>query len=418
MTRKKVIIIRLLILSIAIICGSLLFLIRFKNSFPKEVENNEKAIIIVPGIGCSTLHYLGKTNNIYKHGECVFFRGNTSTWSLMDLKDTAIKALNNYKLLYCNKEGDPINKDVGLLTDFTNVDEYDVNLSKYGFSCMFEKIIKYLSDKYGEKTNYKYKVYLFNYDWRISNEDNGRRLYEEIKKYGGGVIIIGFSMGNLVFSKAATLLYNDKKLDKVKAFISTFPPYNGSVDAVTFLKTGVMNYQLFNFLNKIFKLDTILKILATNYPAMYELIPTKVFFKRRKGFLFDSDNCRLNYLQSMLYLKNDKTINKKLLNNAIKFHDSLYINNSHILNYIKNKVFFLGIGYETPDALLVDRKYLNVVKILSYSDGDGTVNNKYGAYPPCDVDEEDIIYVRSRHNELFSNAKFLIDLSNIVDLYV
>lgn len=416
--KKKIFILTFVTILICSVTLLILNFSRFKKLFLANKKNDDKAIIIVPGIGCSTLHYLGRTNNIYKHGECVFFRGDFNTWDFLDLKDCAIKALNNYKLLYCDKNGKPANKYIGLLTDYKDVDEYDIKLSKYGFSFMFEKIIKYFEQKYGEKTKHKYKIYLFNYDWRISNEDNGYRLYEEIKKYDGGVIIIGFSMGNLVFSKAATLLYKDNKLDKIKAFISTFAPYNGSIDAITFLKTGILGYPLFNFLNKFFKIDKVTMVLSKNYASMYELIPNKTFFKRRKGFLYDFDNCRLNYLQSILYLKNDKNINKTLLNNAVTFHDSLYINNKHILDFIKNKVFFLGVGYKTPDSLLIDRKYVNSIKILSNSDGDGTVNNKYGAYPPCDIDEDEIIYVKSRHNELYSNAKFLIDLSNIVDLYV
>ena len=415
---KKIFILKLILLNVILIPMILFGLSVFRSNFFRISKNNEKAIIIVPGIGCSTLHYLGKTNSMYKHGECVFFRGNVNTWSLLDLKDSAVKALQNYKLLCCNKEGKPLYKNIGLLRDFTDVDEYDVNLSKYGFSLMFKKIIDFLSQKYGENTIYKYKIYLFNYDWRLSNEVNGRALYNEIKKYDGGVIIIGFSMGNLVFCKAATMLYNDNDMSKIKAFISTFPPYNGSLNAIKFLKTGTMDYPLFNIMNKIFKVNTVLKMLSLNYPSMYELIPNKLFFKRRKGFLYDADNCRLNYRQSILYLRNDKNINKLLLNNAIKFHNNIYIGGKHILEFIKNKIFFIGVGYKTEDALLIDRKHTNIVKNMSYSDGDGTVNTKFGAYPPCDVDEEDIIYVKCRHNDLFSNARFLVELYNVLDMYV
>lgn len=416
--KKRLFVLKLVLVNVILIPHLHFAISIFKNIFFKVPKNKDKAIIIVPGIGCSTLHYLGKTNNTYKHGECVFFRGDMDTWSLLDLKDSALKALRNYRLLCCNKDGTPLYKNVGLLTDYTDVDGYDVNLSKYGFSLMFKKIIDFLTQKYGENTNYKYKVYLYNYDWRLSNEVNGRALYNELKKYGGGVILIGFSMGNLVSCKAAALLYNDNDLNRIKAFISTFPPYNGSLNAIKFLKTGMMDYPLFNILNKVFRINTVLKMLSLNYPSMYELIPNKQFFKRRKGFLYDTDNCRLNYRQTILYLKNDKNINKMLLNNAVKFHNNLYIGGKHILDYIKNKVFFIGVGYKTEDALLIDRKYINVVKNMSYSDGDGTVNSKFGAYPPCDVDEEDIIYVKCRHNELFSNTKFLIELSNAVDMYV
>ena len=61
----------------------------------------------------------------------------------------------------------------------------------------------------------------------------------------------------------------------------------------------------------------------------------------------------------------------------------------------------MGIGYDTPDRVLIDRKDLNKLKIVSYSDGDGTVNYSNSAYPPCNVDEEDIINIKKVHNNLY-----------------
>ena len=419
MTRKKVIIIRLLILSIAIICGSLLFLIRFKNSFPKEVENNEKAIIIVPGIGCSTLHYLGKTNNIYKHGECVFFRGNFDTWTLLELKNHAVKALANYKLLACNSNGEPIYKNIGLLENYDNVDPYDVEISKYGFSLFFKNLILYLENKYGKNTDYKYDIFLFNYDWRLDNNYNGERLYKVLKEYDDGVIIIGYSMGNLITLKAAKMLYEENDIDRIKLFLSTFPVYNGSTQAVYFLKKGtILHNSLFNILNKIYKVDLILAFLTRNYPSMYQLIPTKEFSKRNKGFMIDNNNLKLNYRQSMNYLKKDKNLNQKLINQAIKFHEDLYVNDKHILNYIKNKYFFIGCGYETSDTLKINRNNNKEISHHFFSDGDGTVNYKLSAYPPCECNSENILLFKTDHTNAYKNTDFLVELTDLINLYV
>ena len=394
----------------------LFFRLNIKNSYYKEVK--KKAIIFVGGIGCSSIHYLGETNSDYKHGECVFFRGDLNNWGILELKDNAIKTLKNYKLLECTKDGKSKHSYIGILDSYEGVDEYDINLSKYGFSFMYKKIIDFCKNKYGIGTQYDYDVFLFNYDWRLSNDYNGKKLVDVIKKYPGGVIIIAFSMGNLVFSKAAMILHSENKLDVVKLFVSTFPPYNGSIDAILFLKTGILDMPLFHILNKIYKLDLILRSLSLNYPAMYELIPNKEFFKRRNGFLVDKDDCRLNYRQSISYLRNDQYINKKLLSDAVNFHSNLYYKGKHIISYIKNKYFFLGIGRKTPDRLLIDKKNLDKLSVVSYSDGDGTVNYSNSAYPPCVVDEEEIVNISETHNSLYFNHDFLLELTDVLEMYV
>ena len=409
----------LFLIGILIICACVFIVFLLKSRRGKYFKKEDKkAIIFIGGIGCSTLHYLGETNSEYKYGECVFFRGDFKNWGFLELKDCAIKTLKNYKYLSCDRDGNSKYSYIGLLDNYDGVDEHDVRLSKYGFCFMYEKIINFCKNKYGLGTNYNYDVFLFNYDWRLSNKFNGRRLVDVIKKYPGGVIIVAFSMGNLVFSNAATILYNEKKLDLVKLFISTYPPYCGSIDAILFLKTGILDMTLFHVLNKIYKLDLILRSLTLNYPSMYELIPTKEFFRRRKGFLINDDKSRLNYRQSLSYLRNDQYINKKLLSDAVAFHSSLYIKGKHILEFVKNKYFFLGVGHKTPDRLLIDKKDLNKIEVVSYSDGDGTVNYSNSAYPPCTVDEEDIINISKEHNSLYFDSDFLMELSDVLEMYI
>ena len=382
-------------------------------------KNLKKAIIIVPGIGCSTLHYLGKTNNIYKHGECIFFRGDFEKWSFLQLKDSALKALSNYKLLSCNYKGEGVYKNVGLLENYDNVDPYDIEISKYGFSSMFKNLILFLEKNYGKNTEYNYDIFLFNYDWRLDINYNGKKLYNKLKEFDDGVIIIAYSMGNLITCSAAKLLYEEHDIDRIKLFLSTFPPYNGSVQAINFLKKGIIDNQyLFNVLNKVYKIDTVLRYLTKNYASMYQLMPNREFSKRNKGFLIDSNNMKLNYRQAMNYLRRDKNFNKKLLNQAIKFHESLYIEDKHILNYIKNKYFFLGSGYKTGDTLLIDRKNIEKIDVASSSDGDGTVNCMLGAYPPCECDSENIVKVKAEHIDAYKNEDFLLELVDLINIYV
>jgi len=385
----------------------------------KKISKGKKAIIVVGGIGCSTLHYLGKTNEKYKHGECVFFRGNFDTWSILDLKNSAIKALSNYKLLSCNSKGEPVYKNVGILENYNDVDPYDIEISKYGFSSMFKNLILYLENKYGKNTDYKYDVFLFNYDWRLDNNYNGERLYKVLKEYDDGVIIIGYSMGNLITAKAAKMLYEENDIDRIKLFLSTFPVYNGATQAVYFLKKGkINNNYLFDIINKIYKLDIVLIYLTKNYPSMYQLMPNKEFSRRNKGFMIDSNNIKLNYRQAMNYMKKDKNLNQDLINKAIKFHEDLYVNDKHILNYIKNKYFFIGSGYDTSDTLKINRNNSKEISHHFFSDGDGTVNCKLSAYPPCECDSENITLFKSLHTDAYKNKDFLIELTDVIDLYV
>ena len=117
-------------------------------------------------------------------------------------------------------------------------------------------------------------------------------------------------------------------------------------------------------------------------------------------------------------MRNDQYINKKLLSDAVAFHSSLYIKGKHILDYVKNKYFFLGVGHKTPDRLLIDKKDLNKIEVVSYSDGDGTVNYSNSAYPPCTVDEEDIINISKEHNSLYFDSDFLMELSDVLEMYI
>ena len=398
---------------------------KVKDIFQPIKKNNDKAIIIVPGIGCSSLHYLGKTNKRYKHGECVFIREDVlrpENFNVNKLRDTLmclIKCFNNYKLLGCNSDGVPEFDYIGLLENFDGVEERDIELSKYCINTMFKCVINHFEKRYGEETKYKNKVFIFNYDWRRSNEYNGERLYKEIKKYGGGVVLIGFSMGNLVSCKAMKMLYDEKNLDKfVRCFISTFPPFNGSVDSIYFVKKGIFDYKIAETIDKIVpNLSGRLKFLVKNYQSMYELFPTKLFLKRAGGFLVDEKDINLNYLQSLFYLKKDPGINKKLLDNAIKFGDELFIGEKHILDFVKNKYFFLGVGHKSGEKLKIDRFKGDQISKIKVSDGDGTVNLKCSSFPPCKIQEDNIFYVNTTHNEAYFNSNFLIDLSCVVAMH-
>jgi hypothetical protein len=135
-----------------------------------------------------------------------------------------------------------------------------------------------------EKTIYnfalKFKddpVYLYGYDWRLSNAENGKRLVtyvEYLKKKLGKNNIQGFrfvthSMGGLVFSCYLTELKGNF-CDIDKAAICA-PPFKGSPYAIIHLIKGDGGIK--SFLNKIFGRSEDIRKVVRTYPSLLELSP-------------------------------------------------------------------------------------------------------------------------------------------------
>jgi hypothetical protein len=143
---------------------------------------------------------------------------------------------------------------------------------------------------------------------------------------------------------------------------------------------------------------------------VYQLLPTREFFQRNKGFLQDHDRKEMTYFDMFNYLKDSLKLEKKLINRAIDFHNSLFIKNKHILDYIDNKYFYVGIGYSVASGISIHNKKEDLV-ILKYSEGDGTVDFYNSAVPPVENPNALRIYkITSEHDEIFNNYDFLTQI--------
>lgn len=131
-----------------------------------------------------------------------------------------------------------------------------------------------------EEAGDKSPVYLFGYDWRLSNAVNGKRLFDFTqylkKKLSAnkqdpfeGFRFLTHSMGGLLFSCYLTEL-NGKYDDIDKAIISA-PPFQGSPYALVHMIKG--DGGLKSFLNSVFGRNEDIRKVVRTYPSVYELLP-------------------------------------------------------------------------------------------------------------------------------------------------
>lgn len=127
---------------------------------------------------------------------------------------------------------------------------------------------------YSEVINYLkaqgYRVYIFGYDWRKSNEVSGQKLAELVDKLKvrfGNISSFNFithSMGALVLSAYLKSLNEPERERVVDHVIMTVPPFLGSIEAAKNLILG--SSLLLN------SSDDFRKV-ARSFPAVYELTP-------------------------------------------------------------------------------------------------------------------------------------------------
>ena len=331
---------------------SFFFIVKHIN---KKKEEEKKAIILVPGIGASELFYNSTNNKNYFKGEAIFFPNKISFFNINQFAEDLEKIINNLEILECDEKGVTINRDVGLLKDIDEVKTREKNLHDYGNLLLFKKIKTLLNSIFMTKNKHKKEIIFFNYDWRLSCNINGDLLTKLINEYDK-VTLIGYSMGGLISCKAMCNLFKKSKLDKIENYISISVPYNGSALALYALLTGIIEDNNFlNFFYKSLECDKKVKNLLKNYPSIYELLPTEEYFARSKGFLKNNTGVLLNYPETIDFIEKNQQLNSSLLKKAVSFHKDLFIKQKHILEYVKNKYFFIGTGYDTISEIKLDK---------------------------------------------------------------
>ncbi|MEO6166227.1 MAG: hypothetical protein ABIO46_00670 [Chitinophagales bacterium] len=123
-------------------------------------------------------------------------------------------------------------------------------------------------------------IYLFGYDWRLSNAENGKRLYDftqYIKKKLSvnkgdpceGFRFLTHSMGGLIFSCYLTQLKG--KYDDIDKAVISAPPFRGSPYALVHMIKGDGGFK--SFLNSLFGRNEDIRKVVRTYPSIFELLP-------------------------------------------------------------------------------------------------------------------------------------------------
>lgn len=140
----------------------------------------------------------------------------------------------------------------------------------------YEKSIANVKLKINEDNKITDPVYLFGYDWRLSNVENGRRLdvfinylQQKLKNQQlEGFRFLTHSMGALVFSCYINMQSTYNHIDKV---ILCAPPFLGSPYSYVHMIKGDGGFK--SFLNRIFGRDEDIRKVVRTYPSLYELLP-------------------------------------------------------------------------------------------------------------------------------------------------
>lgn len=166
----------------------------------------------------------------------------------------------------------------------------------------YEKSIANIFDAINQKNKIADPVYLFGYDWRLSNVENAKRLNQFVKYLQvklkdqtlEGFRFLTHSMGALVFSCYLKLQASYNHIEKI---ILCAPPFLGSPYPMIHMVKGDGGFK--SFLNRVFgKDDDIRKVIRT-YPSLYELLP---FYD--KAVTYTDDGTTLNFLKKEFWQSN------------------------------------------------------------------------------------------------------------------
>ncbi|WP_412464097.1 lipase/acyltransferase domain-containing protein [Flavobacterium mekongense] len=168
----------------------------------------------------------------------------------------------------------------------------------------YEKPILKLKNKLNNNPNYKdTPIYLFGYDWRMSNMESAKRLKLYIEYLSNklknenleGFRFITHSMGGLVLSCYLNLLNDDySKIDKI---VMNAPPFLGSPYALVHMVKG--DGGLRSILNwAIGRNEDMRKVIRT-YPGVFELLPVY-----KNALMYKDSNQELNLLEKQYWQKN------------------------------------------------------------------------------------------------------------------
>lgn len=241
---------------------------------------------------------------------------------------------------------------------------------------------------YSEIVNYLrslgYRVFIFGYDWRKSNEKSAEELNKFVNRIQrklneSKVNFLTHSMGGLVLSaylKELSLEERDKVINKV---IFTVPPFLGSIEATFNLIIGR---------SKLFNSSDDFRKIGKTFPGLYELLPVY-----KNSYVFE-DNSEFDFFNFDSYwqqVKHDldeplekyRIIIKRLSKlNEIRNQNNYIFDLNQLDSEIRKRLIVLaGGGEKTQTKILVKKNFNNYKYFFDFEKynneeneaGDGTV---------------------------------------------
>ena len=283
----------------------------------------------------------------------------------------------------------------GFKSNFKNVQS--LKLQDDGFHDLTTEILIERSDvenfAYSEIVNYLrnlgYRVFIFGYDWRKSNEISAQKLDAFIEELKGKLHVRSFnflthSMGGLVLS-AFFKRKNETELDHVvNKVIFTVPPFLGSPEATFNLIIG--NSRLFN------SGDELRKVSRT-FPGVYELLPVyedayRFENSERQELLnFYDFNSYWQQVKPELVVRNDTRDKHRLIRNRLIELKKVRSQNNFIFDFkaikseslLKKTIVLAGTGVSTRKTIGIKDEWEHIKNLFNFEEdkfhdnGDGTV---------------------------------------------
>lgn len=374
---------------------------------------NKTAIIIIPGIMGSKLKTTAKYG-VNNAGDQLWpplkIDGMDDLTNIDSYNINDAKVIERVRALKFDEAGNPLCATVDVAWDDENA-PYDAS-KNFGTFNSYQLINTQLCERFGED----YYVKFFQYDWRLSNEENAHKLHQYVENMNfKRIVIVAHSMGGLVASNYINL--GDYQRNKVQHLITLGTPFCGSLDIIQIFHifymarlglytisfvSGVFCIRLSNntyvsiphnpilrvLLKKLLKLVGCISIyiaeaigdLIYNIPSVYELFPNKLYFSvaQKKYATFDGV-----FSDPITYDTYEKTrdflaeyidgFNLDLMHKAELVNDALYSNDNFITKLV-DSYYIVGKDIATITELLYDENLLiDSIGWHEEKDGDGTV---------------------------------------------
>ncbi len=401
------------------------------NVFAEERAANKKVVIVLPGIAGSRLMAGEDINSAdYLNGEFdksayyFYFEKGHLLWepetSIMETKDLVANLAENLPKLISEL----------LMAAF---DEYGREIAK------IESDKEHIKEGYGAQNTYGetmeallpvceelgYDLKFFSYDWRRSNVEAAEELESFIDDNGyDEVVLVGHSMGGIVAS--AYMARSEENKAKVDKLITLGTPYLGAPKALYMLETGNFFEDFTDIL-----LSKSFKSIAKNFPSIYELLPTEMYFSLNNTSYIDKfeDNLGLendrtrkldfdevySLLASRDFARTSDGRVKDMLGAAFDLQNSLFTD-KHISSEVDSYII-VGYGKDTilgiEEAFDHSGEYKGTKSLRVANSGDGTVPLASSTIG-FTADEDRLYYVEETHVDLMKNADVLDLVNNII----